>query len=106
MYQIAILLPEREYGKFYHGQLTYTASLPIEVEVPQPAAANVSGAQPVSIPGLNATVASLSIGEPKYFDSLSFVGTEVVLYPTRMVFEPINKVGSVGFEPTTSSAPG
>ena len=79
LYQIAVLLPEREDGKFYHGQLTYTSSHPVEVEVPQPPVGNASGAEPLNIPGLNATIASLDLDEPKHFDSVSFVGTELVL---------------------------
>ncbi len=79
LFQIAVLLPQRDDGKFYTGQLTYTSSSPVEVEILQPVAANVSGAQPVTVPGLNASIASLDFDEPKRFNSVSFTGSQVIL---------------------------
>jgi hypothetical protein len=79
LFQIAVLLPQRDDGKFYSAQLTYTSSSPVEVEVLQPAAANVSGAQPTSLPGLNASIASLDFDEPKRFNSVTFTGSQVIL---------------------------
>ena len=79
MFQIAVLLPQRDDGKFYNGQLTYTSSSPVEVEVLQPVATNVSGAQPVTVPGLNASIASLDFDEPKRFNSVAFTGSQVIL---------------------------
>ena len=79
LFQIATVLPQREDGKFYNGQITFTASVPVEVNILQPTVGNVSGAQPLSVQGLNATIASLYFGEPRQFNSLTFTGSEVTL---------------------------
>ncbi|MGH9974629.1 MAG: hypothetical protein ACRD8Z_02170 [Nitrososphaeraceae archaeon] len=79
MFQVANLLPLRDDGKFYVGQLTYTSSAPVEVNVLQPTAANVSGPQPVSVPGLNGSITALDFDEPKHFNSVAFTGSEIVL---------------------------
>jgi hypothetical protein len=79
LFQIAVLLPQIDDGKFYNGQLTYTSSSPVEVEVLQPVATNVSGAQPSSLPGLNASIASLDFDEPKRLNSVVFTGSQLIL---------------------------
>jgi len=78
LFQVANILPARDDGKFYVGQITYTSSAPVEVNVLQPPV-NVTGAQPVMVPGLNGSITALDFDEPKHFNSVSFVGSEVVL---------------------------
>ncbi len=78
LFQVARILPERDDGKFYVGQVTYTSSAPVEVNVLQPPV-NVSGPQPVMVPGLNGSITALDFDEPKHFNSVNFVGSEVVL---------------------------
>jgi hypothetical protein len=43
LYQVAVLLHQRDDGKFYTGQLTYTSSRPVEVAVLEVSAANATG---------------------------------------------------------------
>jgi hypothetical protein len=77
-FQVANILPARDDGKFYVGQITYTSSAPVEVNVLQPPV-NVTGAQPVMVPGLNGSITALDFGEPQHFNSVSFAGSEVIL---------------------------
>jgi hypothetical protein len=79
LFQLAVLLPQRDDGKFYHGIVTYSSSHAVEVNVLQPAAGNQSSAQPVTVPGLNATISALDFQEPQNFNSVPFAGSEVVL---------------------------
>jgi hypothetical protein len=86
MYQVAVLLPQRDDGKFYTGQLTYTASAPVEVAVlavsaanATGGAANATGGQSLSGPGLNASLAAFFTSEPRQFNTVSFAGSELAL---------------------------
>jgi hypothetical protein len=86
MYQVAVLLPQRDDGKFYTGQLTYTASAPVEVAVLEVSAANATGGaanatggQSLSGPGLNASLAAFFTSEPRQFNTVSFAGSELAL---------------------------
>lgn len=56
------------------------------VNILQPTAGNVSGAQPLSVQGLNATIASLYFGEPRQFNSLTFTGSELTLHRSPQPF--------------------
>ncbi len=79
LFRVATWLPQRDDGKFYQGELTYTSSSPVEVNVLQPQAANMSGPQPVSVPGLNGSISPLDSGEPTHFNNVDFSGSEVIL---------------------------
>lgn len=79
LFQIAILLPQRDDGKFYTGQLTYTSSHEVEVNVFQPPVANTSEARPVMVPGLNASISILEFQEPKNSNSVPFAGSAAIL---------------------------
>ena len=80
LFQVAVLLPQRDDGKFYNGQITFTASVPVEVNILQPAVVgNTTGAEPLSVPGLNGTITALDFDEPKRFNSVAFTGSEVIL---------------------------
>jgi hypothetical protein len=79
LYHVVTLLPQRDDGKFYHGVVTYTSSDPVEVNVLEPLVENASTRQPVTVPGLNASIAALGFQEPEYFNSVPFAGSEVVL---------------------------
>jgi hypothetical protein len=79
VFHIAIVLPEREDGKFYHGEITYTSSHALEVNVLQPPVENETIPRPVSVPGLNASITALGFQEPSNFNTVPFVGSEVTL---------------------------
>jgi hypothetical protein len=66
LFQVAVLLPQRDDDKFCTGQLTYTSSIPVEVTVLElPLTNETAETQPLSVPGLNASIAALAAGEPR-----------------------------------------
>jgi hypothetical protein len=79
LFQLAVLLPQRDDGKFYHGIVTYSSSHAVEVNVLQPPAENQSSARPITVPGLNASISALGFQDPMNFNSVPFAGSEVVL---------------------------
>jgi hypothetical protein len=80
LFQVAVLLPQRDDDKFYTGQLTYTSSIPVEVTVLElPLTNETAETQPLSVPGLNASIAALAAGEPRNFGSVAFIGSELAL---------------------------
>jgi hypothetical protein len=79
LYHLVTLLPQRDDGKFYQGVVTYTSSDPVEVNVLQPLVENASARQPLTVPGLNASISALGFQEPQYFNTVPFAGSEVVL---------------------------
>ena len=79
LYQVAVLLPQRNDGKFYNGQLTYTSSRPVSVAVLEVSSANATGGQSLSGPGLNASIAALATNEPRLFNTVTFTGSELAL---------------------------
>jgi len=79
LFQVAVLLPQRDDGKFYTGQLSYTSSRPVEVTLLELPPTNETETQPLSVPGLNASIAALAAGEPRNFGSVAFTGSELAL---------------------------
>jgi hypothetical protein len=76
------VLPLRDDGKVYVGEITYTASLPVEVNVLQPKDESITtqaAGIPLTVEGGNATVSILGTLGGKHSDSLSFVGSSVLL---------------------------
>jgi hypothetical protein len=59
--------------------VTYSSSHAVEVNILQSAASNASTVQPVTVPGLNATISALGLDELQNFNSVPFAGPEVVL---------------------------
>jgi hypothetical protein len=79
LFQIGVLLPQRDDGKFYHGVVTYSSSHAVEVNVLQPPIENASTVQPITVPGLNASISALDFQEPSNFNTVPFAGSEVIL---------------------------
>lgn len=78
--QIATILPPRDDGKFYTGQLTYSSDSPVEVSILQPRNATIQvEGSPIAVEGLNATISHPNFLEPNLFDSTSFTGSQVSL---------------------------
>jgi hypothetical protein len=85
-FQLAILLPPRNDSKIYSGTLTYTSSLPVEVNILQPKKNETlsSSSQglvspPFTVPGLNYSLSVPNILQPQSFDTVQFVGSSVSL---------------------------
>jgi hypothetical protein len=79
-FQIASILPPRNDGKFYTGQLTYSADVPVEATFLQPRNETIQAqGSPISVPGLNATISHTNFLEPRLFDSTPFTSSSVSL---------------------------
>ncbi len=76
------VLPLRDDGKIYSGEITYTASLPVEVNVLQSkdeSIATQATGIPLTVEAGNVTVSVLGTLGGKHSDTLSFVGSGVIL---------------------------
>jgi hypothetical protein len=79
-FQIAPILPPRQDGKFYSGELSYTTNVPVEFTALQPLNETMQPQGfPVNVPGLNYTVSAPVPEEARTTDSVSFTSSGVVL---------------------------
>jgi hypothetical protein len=79
-FQIAPILPPRQDGKFYSGELSYTTNVPVEFTALQLLNETMqSQGFPVNVPGLNYTVSAPSPEEARTTDNVAFASSGVVL---------------------------
>jgi hypothetical protein len=72
-FQIAPILPPRQDGKFYNGDLSYTTNVPVEFTALQPLNQTMQPQGfPVNVPGLNYTVSAPVPEAARTTDSVSF----------------------------------
>ena len=79
-FQIAPILPPRDDGKFFTGELSYTTNVPVEFTALQPLNETTqTQLSPVNVPGLNYTVSAPAPEEARTTDSVSFTSSGAVL---------------------------
>jgi hypothetical protein len=79
-FQIASILPPRQDGRFYSGDLSYTTNVPVEFTALQPLNQTMQPQGfPVNVPGLNYTVSAPVPEAARTTDSVSFTSSGVVL---------------------------
>jgi hypothetical protein len=79
-FQIAPILPPRQDGKFYSGELSYTTNVPVEFTALQPLNETMQPQGfPVNVPGLNYTVSAPAPEEARTADNVFFTSSGVVL---------------------------
>jgi hypothetical protein len=79
-FQIAPILPPRQDGKFYSGELSFTTNVPVEFTSLQPLNETMQPQGfPVNVPGLNYTVSAPVPEEARTTDNVAFVSSAVIL---------------------------
>lgn len=79
-FQIAPILPPRDDGKFFTGELSYTTNVPVEFTALQPLNEPMqTHLSPVNVPGLNYTISAPAPEEARTTDSVSFTSSGAVL---------------------------